>query len=515
MATLIGYIDGNSGWSGWPSGTAAGDVALVTATCNGDLGNMTGWEVLPLHSGMLTGSNVDGAWKLLDADDITNGPPVPSVPQGFAMMVVVRGAIAVEERSAGNVDNTGTSTIPGFTKDPDSQMIVVLQADRDPADVVGYPTGWTGIDSSVGTYFLQKLSYKHAADYGGEDIACPLPTSQYDGLGIAYEFTGTALDTVEASFVGPMGAFASELKLTGRIEDASFVGPMGSFDALLVSLSGDPIEEYIQQDSARLVLESTATGYSDTSPPSYQAAQISFVGPMGRSSTRLTLWPEAEANFVGPHGRFNAALEYGNVIEAGFIGPHGSFSAELDINGPRELSASFVGPSSVFNVQLELFAVDAGFVGPSSAFAASLLSTDGLFAHFVGPGPQFDAELDMTMPLEASFVGPFGYFSGQLGEDVRSVAADFVGPSGRFDAEMYAPESVVVGFVGPMGRTAAQLDVIEEINAGFVGPIGSFNVFIGRGPGIDAFFRGPRPNFNAELEREATGMQLNLMLIQP
>jgi hypothetical protein len=80
---------------------------------------------------------------------------------------------------------------------------------------------------------------------------------------------------------------------------------------------------------------------------------------------------------------------------------------------------------------------------------------------------------------------------------------------------MYAPESVVVGFVGPMGRTAAQLDVIEEINAGFVGPIGSFNVFIGRGPGIDAFFRGPRPNFNAELEREATGMQLNLMLIQP
>jgi hypothetical protein len=489
MATLVGYVDGNSGWGGWPSGTVAGDIALITATCNGTLGNMTGWTELPLHSGVLTGSNVDAAWKLLTAEDITNGPASPDTPQGFAMMVVVRGGSEVIESSAGNVGNTGTSTIPGFTKNADCQLIVVLQADRDPADVVGYPTGWTGIDSSVGTYFLQKLSYKQPADYNGEDIACPLPSSQYDGLGIAYEFIGSELDPLTL--------------------EAEFVGPHGFVEGVVLNAGDDVIVEPVRLGAGKFVLEATAVTFVDTTPPTYIALAADFVGPHGDIDAFIGKEFEVFADFVGPHGKVDGIVINGYTVEADFVGPSGRMEAVLEVVEELSLEAAFVGPHGGISAQIEFFAIEAGFVGPSGYFEGALLGEAGIWASFTGPSGALAAEINNTIEIEAAFVGPHGYISGQLGEDNRTIEAAFVGPHGALAAELETDIAVFADFVGPTGSLGAEISNPMVINASFVGPHGSVSGEIMRGLRVDAFLRGPHGYVEAYIAEPPTPVEIN------
>lgn len=393
---------------------------------------------------------------------------------------------------------------------------MVFQGDRDPVvpSTVPYPAGFTGIVGSNGTYFTEKISYINSESYSsGSTIDAPLPDVQYNGIGIAFELFGETT-SINANFVGPSSAFAAELNQQYKAS-ADFVGPKGSFASLLIPEEEPPVE-VIRHTPGSVYVVGNEMRFSDVSPTTFEAVSASFVGPRGRFAARLTLHPEIEADFVGPFGRFDADLFYGTTVTAdGFIGPFGRFDADLTM---ASLSASFTGPHGSFDANLEEFAIDAGFVGPHGDFAAVLFGDSGIIGSFTGPSPPiFDAYLGLVTEVEADgFVGPFGYFSGQLGEDNRTMTVGFTGPFGQFNASLYTTEAIAGSFLGPHGGMVARLDVVEQIYAtDFRGPFGRMDALITRGQRVDAFFRGPRPNFNAELEKGVENNGINLLLIQP
>lgn len=512
--TLVGYADGNAGWA-WPAGASVGDVAIVVSCGNGRLTGLTGWNPLPYHEGVLSGSNTEGAWKKLTSADLASAAPAPAIGQGFCLMGVFRGATTAKEASAGTATTLNSCPIPGFTKEDTSKGIMVFQGDRDPVvpSTVPYPAGFTGIVGSNGTYFTEKISYINSESYSsGSTIDAPLPDVQYNGIGIAFELFGETT-SINANFVGPSSAFAAELNQQYKA-NADFVGPKGSFASLLVPEEEPPVE-IIRHTPGSVYVVGNEMRFSDVSPTTFEAVSASFVGPRGRFAARLTLHPEIEADFVGPFGSLSAELFVGPILTvvADFIGPMGSFDASLE---EYSIAADFVGPSSVFSAELEHFSVNADFVGPSGSFSAEILNQGGAAANFVGPSPKFDAELGMFADIEdASFVGPFGYFSAQLGADMRDMEVGFVGPSSVFATELYTTEAISADFLGPYGGLGIRLDVIEQISAGFVGPFGKMDALITRGPRLDAFFVGPRPNFSAELEKGMGYNNINLLLIQP
>lgn len=496
--TLVGFADGNAGW-GWPAGTQANDVAMIVSNGNGRLSGLTGWNALPYHEGVLSGSNTEGAWKVLTSGDVASPAPPPAISQGFCLMAVFRGASGIAEASAGPANTGASSLIPGFTKLSDSKAIVVFQSDRDPVtpSTIAYPSGFTGIVGSVGTYFTAKLSYLDSDSYAGLGITAPLAEIQYNGIGIAFEVYGDGPPSLSASFVAPKASYSAEASAVNKITEAKFTAPKATYASLVV-VETTPPTEVVTNQTGNVFVGSNDSLFVDKDA-TYIAMAAGWQAPRVNWNVRLVTHPEIEAVFVAPKARMDALLEVGPSMTAEWAAPAVRYSANLEINIPLELSADFVAPKSSYEASVLHQELSAGFVAPLAGYSASLLGSDGIVVAFVAPKAAYSAELKNNLELSAEFISPKAGYSAQLGADERTLFIEFKAPVPVMGVELKNAIALDISWDSPKAAFTADLYKPEGLTANFVAPRSNYDATIGYRR-IDAFFRAPIPRWSVNLD---------------
>lgn len=182
----VGSFVSTTGAATWPSGTVAGDYALIVATGNSAV-SATGFSTIGsdyafgAHTASLRG-------KILTSGDISSPPTVTIPASGGYYIVTFRNVATAAQKATAN-STSSPVTCTGFTKAGSSAFVLAVGADRDPV-TPAYVTSWTGIAAGTITYFGMALSYVPSSSYAnGTNVNVPLSAGGNIGAGELVEIT--------------------------------------------------------------------------------------------------------------------------------------------------------------------------------------------------------------------------------------------------------------------------------------------------------------------------------------
>lgn len=215
-------VEANSGTVAWPSGTAAGDAAVILIFGNGTLAlTATGFSPDVTNAQVNTAGSLYSTYSKgpLSAGDISSPPTWAGTTFGGIQIYTVQGASGVAFKTNTANVNGATNTLTGFTKASDSSLIGTLVVDRATSPVtIGSPAGFTGHTQGDTTFFSLRAADIASGSYTNN------ATVQWTGLDIAsssgavlYEFTAGGGSTP----ISALAASAAAASLTRQDQRSS------------------------------------------------------------------------------------------------------------------------------------------------------------------------------------------------------------------------------------------------------------------------------------------------------
>lgn len=172
----------------WPSGTAAGDIAIAIGAGNSAF-SISGWTAITGDTVNNSPTQSTFAYKVLVAGDISSPPTITVPTSGSYYIVVYRGATAAAKKTTASSSTTSV-TATGFTKAATSRMVIAHAVDRDPSGALSTPpTGFTHRASGTSTYFSHGIYDLPASAYAGGSVTATLWSAGLDGRLTLLELT--------------------------------------------------------------------------------------------------------------------------------------------------------------------------------------------------------------------------------------------------------------------------------------------------------------------------------------
>lgn len=147
-------VEGENLTIAWPSGTQAGDLAILIVRTNNSTATIT-WPGAAADlddiafAGILLGN---ARSKTLTSTDISTPPSYFGSSAGAYYVAVYRGNAALTYR-AGIFSQTGTTaTVPGFTPAAATNHLIGIVVERDTIGAIDPPSGWVENHQAVTTF---------------------------------------------------------------------------------------------------------------------------------------------------------------------------------------------------------------------------------------------------------------------------------------------------------------------------------------------------------------------------
>jgi len=245
-------VEANSGTVAWPSGTVAGDSAVILLFGNGSLTlTGTGWTPQDVTAAQINvfGSFYSAFHKVgLTSGDISSPPTYSGCDFGGIMIYVGQNATGINFiTNTANVSGT-TNTLTGFTKNAISSLIVTLVIDRTTTTITaGAPSGFSNRGQTITTFFTGASA----------DIAATGYTSGTNVVWSGLE-SGNTSGAAMWEFLAPTGSSSGYLDFSYR--------PHGTIILCNINVK-DP-------GAGISTLRFGSIGYNDPSAPGYYEDRI-------------------------------------------------------------------------------------------------------------------------------------------------------------------------------------------------------------------------------------------------
>lgn len=173
----------------WPTGTVAGDLAVISWMGN-STPTLTGWT---FGTAIAQGAGGFGGlyWKVLTASDISSPQTATCPSLGHWRVFTFRGpTVNTEKTTAASVAGT-TKSMTGFAKASGSAIILAYAGDRD-TQSISPVSGWNDAGSGTSTYYSQNLSWIYADQYtdNAAVVINQASGNAFGGIGALFEMTG-------------------------------------------------------------------------------------------------------------------------------------------------------------------------------------------------------------------------------------------------------------------------------------------------------------------------------------
>lgn len=165
VTTFVGadVVDGAALAISWPSGTQAGDAAIICVVGNGapSWSNFSGWAT-DVNGGVVSTVSLWYCYsKILSAGDVSTPPSYTGATAGGYIVAVYRGATSITFKTSLASDAGSDAALSGFVKAALSSRVVTAICDRDPGNDMTEPSGFTQRHEEAISFF----------DYAVADIA--------------------------------------------------------------------------------------------------------------------------------------------------------------------------------------------------------------------------------------------------------------------------------------------------------------------------------------------------------
>ncbi len=295
--SFVGYssADKRTGSStiSWPSGTTAGDIALIVILSNtGSVSGMSGFTLQTLGIPN-SGSKAFAYFKVLTSGDVSSPPSYSGGSYDSWVCGVWRGPTAIAYKTVLASDGGTTCDVPGFVKAGDSTAVITYCVDRDTnATTITEPSGFTSRANFTQTYYRQMLADVAASGYtDSATITWSGLYNLYNQLGAAFELTGgaTATGTLDATEAGDSTSAAGSVLVSGSASISEAADTVSAVGAVAIKAAASISEAADSVASTATVLVTASLSASEAGDSVASVAGVLVKGVLSATEADDTL----------------------------------------------------------------------------------------------------------------------------------------------------------------------------------------------------------------------------------